>query len=184
MITAADIRNHLKDYDTTSVSDSVIESLVESVSESVASSINQPINQLIDVERYFNGGGQPAIVLNARPINDILSVEIDGRLESDFVANKENGILVFKTKVSQGVQNVLVKMKIGFAEMPDNIRKAIINLVSAMVFVNMEGVTEGPITSYSIEAFSVSLANGGKYGQQRNQYYNVANALLKKNRIL
>lgn len=144
-----------------------------------------------EISEYYSGTGKPTLILNRRPVNEIVSIQVVGSVSlipsSTFTLIGSEGIVRLSNNFSEGVRgplfpkgskNILVTYKYGTADYPEIVKSAIKNLVAAKM-LNLIGARTGG-GSLSTQAFNRSFGTHGKYSDIRKELVSSAYSYLRK----
>ncbi len=148
--------------------------------------------EVISEYEYYNGTGRNTLMLNRRPVNEIVELRLIGSLqEGDLSGLVEligaEGIIRLRSVHSEGVfepvfrrgeKNIKVKYKYGEDDYPNVVASAIKNLVAAKC-LNLIGSRTGG-GGLSVQAFSRNYGPHGKYGDIRKELVTTGYGLLRR----
>lgn len=195
--TANEIREFLKGY---SISSNTISDLwiTSRLNNMVIPFIEQVAKMSFTAEteytEYISGTGASTIMLSRKPVNSIVSAayvagnDIDasiGLSGLQLLANE--GIIKvvqviteggYNTKWRKGDKNIKIVYKAGYDSVPSTIKEAAIYLSSEQILGYIGARTGGG--SISVQGFSRSFGNRGRYQDIRNDLNRQAMFLLRK----
>ena len=141
---------------------------------------------------YYNGTGKDYLILNRRPVNEIVELKLIGSLqEGDLSGLVElvgaEGIIRLRSVHSEGVhepvfrrghKNIKVKYKYGTSNYPNMVANAIKNLVAAKC-LNLIGARTGG-GGLTVQAFGRNYGPHGKYQDIRKELVTTGYGLLRR----
>ena len=200
-IVAQDIRDNLEGFSITQsiVSDArILQWLNGNVIPFVENTTKQSL-QAVKTEpaEYHIGNGSKQLILDRRPIIDLVSIQIVPLLGATFILGLDSfiniadeGIVRIKSTLSGSYsvfayfprgENVEVSYTYGWASisaLPTDLRQALIDMTSVHVLRHLAGQTGGG--NLSVQGFSRDYGLKGKYTDMRTSLSNSALAVLKK----
>jgi hypothetical protein len=196
--TASDIRSILEGYCISSaiISDSVIERLRDKfVINWIETKTGLSMSGEKQYTQYYNGNGKNELFLNIKNVISLDSVEyvIGGDVISDlsltqFVLDGPEGIIkAIRTDLvtssanpvfRKGRKNIKITFTVGFEadEIPESLTEGILYLTAEKVLSQIEG--RGGGGDVSLQGFSKSYGNRGKYTHIRNELARMGLALI------
>jgi hypothetical protein len=196
--TASDIRSILEGYCISSaiISDSVIERLRDKfVINWIEAKTGLSMSGKKQYTQYYNGNGKNELFLNIKNVISLDSVEyvIGGDVISDlsltqFVLDGPEGIIkAIRTDLvtssanpvfRKGRKNIKITFTVGFEadEIPESLTEGILYLTAEKVLSQIEG--RGGGGDVSLQGFSKSYGNRGKYTHIRNELARMGIALI------
>jgi hypothetical protein len=196
--TASDIRSILEGYCISSaiISDSVIERLRDKfVINWIEAKTGLSMSGEKQYTQYYNGNGKNELFLNIKNVISLDSVEyvIGGDVISDlsltqFVLDGPEGIIkAIRTDLvlssanpvfRKGRKNIKITFTVGFEadEIPESLTEGILYLTAEKVLSQIEG--RGGGGDVSLQGFSKSYGNRGKYTHIRNELARMGLALI------
>lgn len=144
-----------------------------------------------ETTEYYSGNGSDVLILNRRPVNEIVSIiNINSWRNINFLESIElisaQGIIKAKSNYvevtglpifQKGTRNFKITYKYGFADYPDIIFMAIVKLASAKV-LNLIGARTGG-GALTVQAFGRNYGSHGKYTDIRKELVVSAYGVLK-----
>jgi hypothetical protein len=196
--TASDIRSILEGYCISSaiISDSLIERLRDKfVINWIEAKTGLSMSGEKQYTQYYNGNGKNELFLNIKNVISLDSVEyvIGGDIISDlsltqFVLDGPEGIIkAIRTDLvtssaspvfRKGRKNIKITFTVGFEadEIPESLTEGILYLTAEKVLSQIEG--RGGGGDISLQGFSKSYGNRGKYTHIRNELARMGLALI------
>jgi len=144
------------------------------------------------VTEYYNGNGQDTLILNRRPVNEIVSIAHVGTAAIGNFSNaveliSAEGIIKARDSYSEGVyspiffkgnKNIKVTYKYGMTDYPSDVSRAIKNLVAAKALALIGARTGGG--SVQVQSHGRNYGSHGKYTDIRKELVSSAYQLLRK----
>lgn len=141
---------------------------------------------------YYNGTGQTYLILNRKPVNEIVELKLIGSLQEGDLSGlveliSEEGIIRLRSVHSEGVyepvfrrghKNVKVKYKYGTDDYPNVVASAIKNLVAAKMLNHVGALTGGG--SLTVQAFGRNYGSHGKWTDIRKELVRTGYGLLRR----
>lgn len=193
--TVIDIRVELEGYGiTTSVlSDNWIERCRDyEIIPHVKRITKMDFNSEQEITEYYNGNGTSILILNRRPVNEIVSIQVIssltvGNLLAATLLISNEGIVKARTDYDEGIygpifqkgyKNIQVTYKYGYDDYPDDIARAIILMVAAKALALIGARTGGG--SLSVQSHSRNYGSHGKYTDIRKEFIYGAYSILNR----
>jgi hypothetical protein len=193
--TAAEIRAILESY---GIIDSVLsDSWIENCRD------NEVIPHVKDITRmtfegeaetteYYNGNGHSVLILNRRPVVELVSIETVGAIVVGNLVNATElipaeGMIKARTNYKEAVygpifpkgdKNIKVTYKYGYVDYPNDVKRAVALLVAAKSLALVGARTGGG--SLTVQSHSRNYGPGGKYSDIRKELIASGYGLLKK----
>jgi hypothetical protein len=162
--TAQDVRDYLEGYgiDTTILSDSWIDKqITREIIPAVEKKTGQSFLSIQEVTEYYNGTGRKTIIINRRPILEIVNVEKNGGAVNVILEAKK-GIIHQEIGIfPKGEKNIKVTYKYGYTEPPGPVAAAIEKLTAIEALKQVGARTGGGILG--VQAYSRNYGDEGKY---------------------
>lgn len=191
--TATEIRDVLEGY---GISDTVVtDSWLEGCrDEEIIPHVNEITRMDFEAEQtvteYYNGNGKDLLILNRRPVNEIVTIQHVGGGGS-FIGSIEligaEGLVKAANSYSEGIygpifkkgtKNIKVTYKYGYTDYPTDVKRAIKNMVAAKA-LNLVGARTGG-GSVTVQSHGRNYGNEGKYQDIRKELVHTAYYLLRK----
>lgn len=153
-----------------------------------------PLGRVETRTEYYDGNGESILVLRARPIVDLISIQYTNVPTNQFFISPtaleiiaDEGILKAKANFNEanyipifarGERNLRIIYTVGFATIPADVAEAVTMLVAERVLGHIANRTGGG--NLSIQSFSRQWGNRGKFSEARNDLARGAIALLRK----
>lgn len=144
------------------------------------------------VEEYYNGNGRSVLILNRRPVLEIVSIQMVGAIVVGNLVNAmelipAEGMIKARTNYSEAVygpvfpkgdKNIKVTYKYGYADFPRDVKRAIALLTAAKALALVGARTGGG--SLTVQSHGRNYGPGGKYSDIRQELIRSGYGLLRK----
>ncbi len=193
MVKAKDVRELLEGYGISSdlVKDKWIDNRINNfVIPWVEKKARQSFQLIKTIIEYYSGTGSGVLMLDRKPIVEIVSIEIVASKDFEFVVNvgsieilPDEGVI--KSIVSEGYsrtfpkgnKNIKVTYKYGFTTAPLDIIEAVTYYAADLMLGFLANRRGGG--DINVNSFSKNYGGRGKYGNLRNDITRYANSILK-----
>lgn len=192
--TATEIRDELEGYGITTavLSDAWVERCRdEKVIPHIEDITGLTFDGITTVTEYYSGTGKSTLMLNRRPIVDVISLEYtnqvtEGNLEEAIEVIASEGILkgisdynegLYAPLFKKGDKNIKVTYTYGTSDYPTKVFGAIKSLVAAKMLNNVGNRTGGG--DLMVQAFSRGYGPNGKYTHKMKDLVAEGYALLR-----
>ena len=161
----------------------------------IENALGQTISKVTEVEEYYSGTGGSILILNRRPVIEIINLTYTnipaetqtGNLLLSVELIQEEGIIKSKSNFNEGSfdpifakgnKNLKVKYTYGYAETPLDLCEAITIMTAKKLLVQIGARTGGGSVSQS--SYSRNFGNRGKYTDIINEMDKDLYSILRK----